>query len=54
MGKRWGSIPQDQNYTSNELQSVNQVETDFERQRRSVREDIYRVLEQEVEKQASK
>jgi hypothetical protein len=46
LGAMWGGcgIPQDQNHTVNEIQSINQVETNIEIQRRLVQEDIYRVL----------
>jgi hypothetical protein len=43
-----GSIQQDQNHASNKVQSINQVETNVEKQRRLVQEDICRVLEQQV------
>jgi hypothetical protein len=48
-----GSIPRDHNHESNEVQSINQVETNVDRQRRLVREDICRVLEQQLERQSS-
>jgi hypothetical protein len=41
-----GSIPGNYSHASNEVQSINQVETNVERQRRLVQEDICRVLEQ--------
>jgi hypothetical protein len=48
-----GSIPQDQNHTSNEVRSINQVETNVERHIRLVQKDICRVLEQQVEIQVN-
>jgi hypothetical protein len=46
-----GSIPLDHNQTSNEVQSITQVETNVESQRRLVHEDICRMIEQQVERQ---
>jgi hypothetical protein len=43
-GKVSGSIPQDQNHTSNEVQIIYQVETNIKKQVILVQEDIYRVL----------
>jgi hypothetical protein len=48
-----GGIPRDHNNASSEVQINNQVETNVERQRWLVQEDICRVLEQQVERQSS-
>jgi hypothetical protein len=48
-----GIIPRDHNHASNEVQSINQVETNVERQRRFLQEDICMVLEQQVERKSS-